>query len=83
MQCHDNFFERGVSGPFPNPVNSDLRLPGSGHQSGQGIRGRQAQVVVAVNGYHCIFNPRSVGHNPSNQRLELIWRGIADRIRDI
>jgi len=50
LQGHDHLLEGGVAGPFADSVDRDLRLASAGFQTGEGVGGGHAEIVVAVDG---------------------------------
>src|SRR6185369_8917515 len=50
LQRHHDLFERGVASAFADAVDRDFGLARTGHDAGQGVGSREAQVVVAVHG---------------------------------
>ena len=47
-QGHDHFFQRGISGPLAQAVDSDIDAPGAGHRGGERVGGGHAQVIMGV-----------------------------------
>ena len=45
---HDQFFQCGIAGPFPNSIDGAMDLVGALQDGGQGVGHRQAQVIVAM-----------------------------------
>ena len=80
-QGHDHLLEGGVAGAFAKPVDRDLHLARAGLDGGKGVRGRQPQVVVAVD------RDRGAGSDQlddaTDKRGELGWDRIPDRVGDV
>src|SRR5690606_17341169 len=80
---HHDLFEGGVAGSLADAVDGHLRLPRAGRDTGQSVGGREAEVVVAVNGDHCAFNAAHVLLDSGDQRAELVGQGVTDRVGDV
>jgi hypothetical protein len=64
-------------------VDGALDLPGARPHRSQRVRHRHAQVVVAVDGDHRAVNVRDVLQHAADQAVELVGRGVADRVGDV
>jgi hypothetical protein len=80
VQGHDDFFKRGVAGPFADAVDGAFRLAGAGLQSRQGVGGGESQIVVAMHRDDAVLDPRDVREHARDQFAELSRLGIAHRV---
>src|SRR5579871_135658 len=83
LHRHDDLFQAGVSGPLADAVDGTLHLARPTPHRCQGVRDRQAQVVVAVradDGFVYVWN---VFHDITDQIAVLFGGGIAGRVGDI
>ena len=56
---HHDFFQRGVAGPFADPVDGAFHLARAVADAGERVGHRQAEIVVAV---HADDGPLDVRH---------------------
>jgi hypothetical protein len=84
FERHDNLFHGGIASPFADAVNGHFGLARPGLDSGQGVGGRQPQVVMAM---HRDGNPLvhagCVFDNALDQRAELFGCRIANGVGDV
>ena len=77
---HHDLFKRGVACPLAQTVDGALGLSGPVAQGDQGVRGRHAQVVVAVNADHCLVDVRHPLAEAPDEIAELLRDGIANGV---
>ena len=82
-QRHDDFFQRGVAGPFAQPVDGAFHLARAVDHAVERIGHRHAQIVVAVDADGGALDPGHVFAKAANQRAILLRHGIAGGVRDI
>ncbi len=83
LECHDDLFERGVSGALTDAVDRYLDLPCPGLNCRDGVGGSHAEVVMAVNRDDYILNARRVLLDVANELLILVGHRVADRVGDV
>ena len=81
VERHHHFLERGVAGPLADPIDGHLDLSRAGPNRGQGIGGRQPEVVVAMDAHGRSAADRA--HDAAHQRRELVGLRVADRVRHV
>ena len=76
VQRHHDFLERGVAGPFADPVDRALNLTRAVLNGDQRIGHRQPQVVVAVDGQYGLADVRHVRADiaDASRRTPMGWR---------
>src|SRR5207249_2962339 len=79
--AHHDLFERGVARPLAEAVDRDLDLARAGLDGRERVRGRETEVVVAVNADRRIA-PDKVD-DAGDERAELRRDRVADRIWDV
>ena len=78
---HGDLLERAVARPLADPVHRDLDLACSVLDTGERVRHREPEVVVAVGGDDDV-----IGHgvpNDAHELTELARRGVPDRVGDV
>jgi hypothetical protein len=80
---HDDFFERGVSGPLAEPVDGDLDLPGPAAHARQRIGDRQTEVVVTVRADDALVDARDLALELGDELAVFVRQHVADGVRDV
>ena len=80
---HHHLFERRVPGPLTQAVDRDLGLPRPGVDARERVGRGQAEVVVAMHRNNHAVDARDVGADATNERPELVGRGVPDRVWDV
>src|SRR3954469_7427845 len=82
---HDNLFEGGVARSLPNSVDGAFDLPRAVAHGREGIRYREAQIVMAMNANDCLarLKFRDSLIQTANQRAEFIRNCPADGVGNI
>ena len=78
---HRHLLHRAVPRALADAVHRDLDLPGAVENAGEGVRDREAEVVVAVGG-----DDDGIGNrldDASDEFPELRGRGVADGVGDV
>jgi hypothetical protein len=78
---HHDLLERSVAGALAKAVDRDLDLARAGLHGGERVRGRQSEVVVAVDRDRGLAPQER--HRPTYERGELRRDRVSDRVRDV
>ena len=71
-KSHDDLFERSVPRALAYSVHGHLDLTGPCAQPGQRVRGRQSEVVVAVDRQDDLVRSEDPGADPGDERRNLV-----------
>jgi hypothetical protein len=82
-QRHHDLFEGRVAGPLADPVDGTLDLPRPLAQGRQGVRDRQPEVVVAVDGQHAGVDPADLLFQVPHDGRVVGGHGVPDRVGDV
>src|SRR5262249_11597986 len=80
---HDDFLERGIAGALADAVDGALDLACAGVHSGERVRHRHAEIVVAMDRETRRVRVRYVLTQSFDQREIFVGHGIAHRVRNI
>ena len=86
VQRHDHFFEAGIARALADAVDGHFDLPRAAEHTRQRVRGRHAEVVVAVNRPDhpaALARARRLGDQVADRLLPFFRRHVADRIGDV
>ena len=82
-QPHDDFFQRGIAGPFTDPVDRAFHLPGPFRHRRQRISHRHPQIIMAVDRDHSLGAVPDPFANAADQETEFLGRGVSHRVRNV
>ena len=80
---HHDLLERRVAGALADAVDRALDLARAGLHAGEGVRDRQAEVVVAVHGQHDVAQRGHQLVEAAEEARVLVGHRVADRVRDV
>src|SRR5262249_43299693 len=83
LDRHDDFFQRGISRALSDAIDGALDLTRAVMNSGQGVRDRETEVVVAVHTQCDSIDARNPALNVAYQPAILIGHAVAYGVRNI
>jgi len=83
LEDHDDFFQGGVPGSFPDPVDGAFHLIGPILDRGQAVGDGKAQIVVTVYAQDHVIQGGHPFFEPVNEVAEFVRNGVSDRIGDV
>ncbi len=82
-QDHGHFLQRGVSGAFADAVDGDFALAGAVQDTGNGVGGGHAQVIVAVGGEDGVLDAVHVVAQVFNLGAVFLRKAVARGVGDV
>ena len=79
----DHFFERAVAGALADAIDGALDLARTGHDGGQAVGHRHAQIIMTVDRKADLVDAAHVLAQVAEQLREFIRDGVADRVRNV
>src|SRR5258708_18058618 len=84
VQRHDNFFQRGIAGAFPNSIHCTLDLSRAGFDRREAVCHRQSEIVMAMNADSDVVSITNdtLTDRPHELR-EFIGESVPDSVRHV